>query len=136
MGAGASHGKVTKPWPFTHGQALFFEIGTPKNSPDVCRRLTLSRNSANFHASLLDAPSRKQAFSPAPPDRPGPFLRSFLFPKAPEVPPGQFPEIRVVNGLPARIAHERDSAWRRRAFGAVPLMPTSNFLKILIFIFT
>src|SRR5690554_7108364 len=67
---------------FQSGQALFYlEIGTPKNSPDVCRRLTLSRNSANFHASLLDAPSRKQAFSPAPPDRLGAFDRSFLFPK-------------------------------------------------------
>jgi len=67
---------------FQSGQALFYlEIGTPKNSPDVCRRLTLSRNPANFHASLLDAPSRKQAFSPAPPDRLGAFDRSFLFPK-------------------------------------------------------
>src|SRR5690554_2389486 len=67
---------------FQSGQALFYlEIGTPKNSPDVCRRLTLSRNPANFHASLLDAPSRKQAFSPAPPDRLGAFNRSFLFPK-------------------------------------------------------
>src|SRR5690606_2582278 len=55
---------------FHFGQALFyFEIGTPKNIQDVCRRLTLSQISANFHASLLDAPSRKQAFSPAPPDR-------------------------------------------------------------------
>lgn len=28
---------------------------------------------------------------------------------------------------------QRDSAWRRRAFGNVPFQPTPNFLKILNF---
>src|SRR5690554_1696812 len=89
MGAGASHGKVTIQGLSLRAGFVYFEIGTPKNSPDVCRRLTLSRNSANFHASLLDAPSRKQAFSPAPPDRLGLFLPFLPFPKAPELLPGQ-----------------------------------------------
>ncbi|SMD42100.1 hypothetical protein SAMN00777080_0637 [Aquiflexum balticum DSM 16537] len=31
---------------------------------------------------------------------------------------------------------QRDSAWRRRAFGAVLFLPTPNFLKILNFLFT
>ncbi|SMD42345.1 hypothetical protein SAMN00777080_0892 [Aquiflexum balticum DSM 16537] len=31
---------------------------------------------------------------------------------------------------------QRDSAWRRRAFGAAPFQPTPNFLKILNFLFT
>ncbi|WP_238325374.1 hypothetical protein, partial [Lunatimonas lonarensis] len=33
-------------------------------------------------------------------------------------------------------SHTRDSAWRRRAFGAVPFQATTNFLKILNFQFT
>jgi len=47
MGAGASHGKASGLLPFisTGAAAFVLKRGTPKNSPDVCRRLTLSAKS-------------------------------------------------------------------------------------------
>ena len=122
---------------FHSGQALFYlEIGTPKNSPDVCRRLTLSRNSANFHASLLDAPSRKQAFSPAPPDRLGAFFyRSSLFPK-PLIAYRDSSRKKPCKQVACPNCASTVRAWRRRAFGDVPFLPTPNFFKTLNFLFT
>src|SRR5690554_4193769 len=58
MGAGASHGKVTVHGLSLMGRLCFILKSERLISQDVCRRLTLSRNTANFHGKSVGRSSK------------------------------------------------------------------------------
>src|SRR5690606_12976686 len=92
---------------FHSGQALFyFEIGTPKNTPDVCRRLTLSQISAkSLHSVGRTIP--KASFLPGTAGQTWGLLTVPSFSQRPWTASRTVCGRSLVNRLTARIAHQR-----------------------------